>query len=221
MKRIIIVFLTLVLVLMPLTVSALPSETDSGIFYSIENGEVTVEGFNYAGTVLDIPDKIEGYPVKYIADQACRGNYGITELRLPASIVSIGEYSFAECENLTKVVMKGGQTVGYSAFRGCKALTSLTLPEGLTLIDDSAFEGCVMLGKVKMPKSLKTIGVDAFAGCGRLRFDANGNAVVKEYAEQYSIPTSFFDTWEFRLILIGICSAAVLAVLIPVMATMY
>jgi hypothetical protein len=211
MKKFIASFL-LIFILMPcFSIGAIPSETDSGIIYSIENGEVTVEGWGIAGTVMKIPESIEGYPVKYVADQACRGNEGLTEVYLPSSIVSVGEYSFAECKNLVKVVFYGGESIGYSAFRDCKALISLTLPKTLKLIDDSAFENCTMLGKVKIPKSVTSIGVDAFIGCDRVRFDASENPYAKQYAKQYSIPTSFFDTWEFTVLLIALTAAAFIA----------
>lgn len=195
---------TILLSFMTIGIDAQVYETDGGIQYSVNNGEVTVEGFNYAGNVMSVPEKIDGMPVLYIASQACRKNTAITELRLPESIVSVGEYAFAECPNLVKVVISGGRKIGRSAFRGCKALIELSLPSGLESIDDFAFEGCTMLGKVKIPKSLSFIGADAFAGCERLRFDVNGNSYAKEYAKNNAIPTSFKDTWEYTLLMIAL-----------------
>ena len=215
MKKIIAVIISLFIILsaFAIGVGALPSETDSGILYSIENGIVTVEGFNYAGTVLDVPETIEGYPVKYVAAQACRGNYGITEVRLPSSLVSIGEYAFAECDNLTKVVLSGGVEIGYSAFRDCKALISLSLPEGLEIIDDSAFEGCTNLGKIKLPDSVTRIGTYAFMGCERVRFSSGANDYVISYAKDNGIPIGS-DPWVMRVTVIAITSAVLLAVLL-------
>lgn len=200
---IIIVFIMLLSVT-SIGTSAQVYETDSGIQYSVKDGEVTVEGFNYAGSIMNVPEKIDGMPVLYIAPQACRKNTAITEVRLPKSIVSIGEYAFAECPNLVKVVMSGGNEIGRSSFRDCKALIELSLPRSLESIDDFAFEGCTMLGNVKIPKSLSFIGTDAFAGCERLRFDVSGNSYAKEYAKNNSIPTSFKDTWEYTLLMIAL-----------------
>lgn len=182
-------------------------ETDDGILYSISDNEVTVEGFNYAGSVMRVPDKIDGLPVRYIAPQACRGNSALGEVILPSTIRVIGEYAFGECPNLTKVVMDGGYEIGVSAFRGSKALMSVTLPGTLEKIGDYAFENCTMLGKLKIPSSLKEIGIDAFAGCDRVSFRCGGNSYAKEYAKQYSIPTSFSDTWEFTVMMIVLTSA--------------
>lgn len=191
----------------PITSGAEMLETDGGVQYTVERGEVVIQGFNAAGTVMDIPEKIDGKPVTRIAAQTCRGDGIITEVRIPKSVTSIGEYAFAECQNLTKVVIKGGEFIGRSAFRDCKALLTLKLPSNLDTIDDFAFEGCTVLGTVKIPKGLKSIGTDAFMGCERLRFELNGNKVAKAHAKKYNIPTSFTDTWEFTLIMIVLVSA--------------
>jgi hypothetical protein len=203
MKKIISLFfaVTLLLLCFPITAGAEILETDGGIQYTVERGEVVIQGFNAAGTVMDIPEKIDGKPVTRIAAQACRGDIVITEVRIPKSVNTIGEYAFAECHNLTKVVIKGSVFIGRSAFRDCKALLTLKLPSNLDTIDDFAFEGCTMLGKVKIPKSLTHIGTDAFMGCEKLRFELNGNKVAKAHAKKYNIPTSFTDTWEFTVIM--------------------
>ena len=198
---------SLLIFCIPTVIRAEVLETDSGILYTVENGEVTVQGFNAVGTVMDIPEKIDGFPVTVIASQTCRGDDVITEVKIPSSVITIGEYAFAECDNLTKVVIKGGKIIDRSAFRDCKALLTLTLPSELEIIGDFAFEGCTVLGKVKIPKGLESIGTDAFMGCEMLRFELNGNSVAKAHAKKYNIPTSFVDTWEFTLLMTVIVSA--------------
>lgn len=208
MKKFLSIFFVFALMLsFPIGIKAEVLEDGNGILYSVKNGEVTVEGFNYAGNKMKVPEKIDGLPVRYIAPYACRGNTAITTVILPSTIISVGDFAFAECPNLTKVEMKGGISIGRSAFRDCKALLKVTLPSTLESIDDFAFDSCVMLGKVKIPKGLKSIGVDAFAGCDRVRFEAGGNSYAKEYAESYSIPTSFKDSWEYTLLLIAVTTA--------------
>lgn len=193
--------LALFLTLFSLPALAAVKETDSGIFYSIENGEVTIEGFNDVGDTMKIPSEIEGMPVRYIASHACRGNTVLTEVRLPSTLISVGEFAFADCPNLRKVTMAGGTEIGFSAFRNCSDLKRVSLPDTLIRIDDFAFESCVVLGKVKIPASVTAIGVDAFAGCSRLFLDVSDNPMAKAYAEQYAVPTSFTDTWEFTLLM--------------------
>lgn len=209
MKKLVSLFFVLSLLIsaIPMTAGAEILETDSGILYTKENGEVVIQGYDGSGTLLDIPDKIDGVPVKRIAAQTCRGDTVITEVRIPKSVISIGEYAFAECPNLTKAVISGGVFIGRSAFRDCKALLTLKLPDALESIDDFAFEGCTMLGTVKIPKGLNSIGNDAFMSCERLRFELNGNEAAKAYARKYNIDTSFTDTWEFTLIMIVLVTA--------------
>ena len=209
MKRIVSVIFVLALLVCcfpTVTSGAEVLMTDSGIQYSVNRGAVTIEGFVGGGTVMNIPSKIDGLPVTAIAAQTCRGDMALTEVRIPKSVTSIGEYAFAECPNLTKVVINGCKFIGRSAFRDCKALLTLKLPGNLDTIDDFAFEGCTMLGKVEIPKNLQTIGTDAFMGCERLRFVLNGNSAAKAHAKKYNIPTSFADTWEFTVIMIVIVS---------------
>ena len=206
-------FLFLCLLTAGLTVISLPAkaavaETDSGIFYSIRDNVVTVEGFNQVGTVLEVPAQIEGLPVRYVAPYACRGNTAITEVRLPDSLLSIGEFAFADCPNLLKVTLQGGESIGFSAFRNCRVLATLSLPDTLTVIDDEAFYGCTRLSFARIPASVSIIGVDAFAGCDRLRLDVSDNALAATYAKQYRIPTRFTETPTFTAILILAASLA-------------
>ena len=55
-------------------------------------------------------------------------------------------------------------TIAPYAFRTCKKLTSIVLPDGITEIPDGAFMGCWGLEKVNLPQGLKRIGKHAFDG---------------------------------------------------------
>ena len=59
-------------------------------------------------------------------------------------------------------------TIGEEAFRDCKSLTSVTIPNGVTTIGEEAFEGCESLTTVKIPDSVTTIGRGAFRWCKSL-----------------------------------------------------
>lgn len=58
-------------------------------------------------------------------------------------------------------------TIGVSAFKG-SAVTSVSMPEGITSIDYNAFSGCQNLETVALPESLTTLGSEAFSGCQNL-----------------------------------------------------
>ena len=55
--------------------------------------------------------------------------------------------------------------IGEGAFDGCKGITSVTIPEGVTLIKYMAFKECDNLENVSLPSTLKTIGNAAFKAC--------------------------------------------------------
>ena len=58
--------------------------------------------------------------------------------------------------------------IGYDAFRACKGLTSVTIPNSVTSIGDNAFLGCSDLISVTIPNSVTSIGYDAFENCSGL-----------------------------------------------------
>ena len=73
------------------------------------------------------------------------------------------------------VTMIGG------AFKGCTNLTSVTIPNSVTVIGASAFFGCSSLTSVNIPGSVKTIGQNAFRECnGLTSLDIPNNVTMIE-----------------------------------------
>jgi len=56
-------------------------------------------------------------------------------------------------------------TIGNSAFRDCRTLTSVTIPNSIKTIGDEAFLDCSSLTSVTIPNSVTTIGDEAFYLC--------------------------------------------------------
>src|SRR5438093_12349620 len=52
-----------------------------------------------------------------------------------------------------------------SAFFGCSALTSVSIPNSVTNIGDRAFESCPSLTSVTIGNGVTSIGIRAFVGC--------------------------------------------------------
>lgn len=77
--------------------------------------------------------------------------------------LSLGEYTFACCDNLIKIDLPlGTDSIGEYAFFRCKGLTNVVLPEGVVYINDGAYEECASLKTVEMPSTLQKIGHTAF-----------------------------------------------------------
>ena len=75
-------------------------------------------------------------------------------------------------------------TIGKSAFRGCRNLTSITIPDSVTEIGDGAFTYCWSLTSVTIGNGVTSIGREAFWSCTSLTSVTIGNSVtsIGDYA---------------------------------------
>ena len=81
----------------------------------------------------------------------------------------LGAYAFCGCRSLTSVEIPSGVTsIGDSAFKDCSSLTSIEIPSSVTSIGDYAFRNCSSLASVDIPSSVTSIGRYAFSGCSSL-----------------------------------------------------
>ena len=81
----------------------------------------------------------------------------------------IDSYAFKGCRRLTSLTLPAGITsIGSYAFYDCGVLTSLTLPAGITSIGSYAFYDCSGLTSLNLPAGITEIGSGAFWGCSGL-----------------------------------------------------
>ena len=96
-----------------------------------------------------------------------------TDIIIPAvyeckKVVGIG-YSCFEHASITSVDIPDSVTViGDSAFYSCSSLTNITIGNSVTVIGDSAFYGCRALANIVIPDSVTSIGKQAFQTCPAL-----------------------------------------------------
>ena len=78
----------------------------------------------------------------------------------------IGNYAFSNYSNLTSVAIPNSVTIiGDCAFYKCSGLTSIEIPNSVTSIGREAFRGCTGLTSIEIPNSVTSIGHDAFYAC--------------------------------------------------------
>ena len=102
-------------------------------------------------------------------------------LTIPGSVTKIGGAAFrnsvclevVEFENgAAELVMDSGYQYegNQGAFKGCKALKQVTLPDQLVTLPKHTFDGCTSLEEVQFGVNLKSIGNSAFEGCSSLQW---------------------------------------------------
>ena len=105
------------------------------------------------------------------------------------NVLGIGKNAFQDNNVITSVSIP--QTVTYIdefAFSGCTALTSVTMP-GVRTLCDMAFSGCTALASLTLPACLSTIREQVFNGLSSLAVftvDANNNNFVVQDGVLYN-----------------------------------
>lgn len=165
-----VVLLAALLAVMP--AAALAASTPDTAFSYVERDDGTAEitgitaGANQGE--LEIPAELDGHVITAIAAGAFQGT-ALTGIEVPDGVLSIGSGAFADCEELTFVLLPPSvQNLGEGLFAG-SALQSFTVPAGTEEIPAQTFSGCTELASVTVPVSVSSIGADAFSGCTALQ----------------------------------------------------
>ena len=118
---------------------------------------------------LVIPDG-----VKTITNNAFYYFSGLTSVKIPSSVTSIGYECFAYCLGI-KTVEIGDNTsqeastvLGGRIFYMCNNIESVVLGNNIVEIGRDAFDGCKAIRSIVIPNSVKTMGSHAFVGCESL-----------------------------------------------------
>ena len=146
-----------------------------GISYSVSDCTAQITACYSSKKEIVLPDSVDykgkKYPVTEMTIRAFAQHSNLEKIKLPKSIISIGDQCFYYCTSLKSVIFSDSlATIGQSAFSGCSVLDSLNLPNSLTNIGHEAFSGCKGLGAVILPDSITWIGKYAFRGCTNLAY---------------------------------------------------
>ena len=87
-----------------------------------------------------------------------------TSVKLPSSLMSLGEASLAGCTSLIDVTLPAVlDSIGPYAFAGCTSLTAVTLPASVRVVATGAFVHCTALTRFEVAPSSNLIRLDATA----------------------------------------------------------
>ena len=85
------------------------------------------------------------------------------------NVSCIGAFAFKDCKRLVSIVIPNTITkIRAGAFYGCNGMMSINIPDNVTFIDNLAFTYCSSLTNMKIPSSVRILGDEAFAFCERL-----------------------------------------------------
>jgi len=137
MKQLIRFSLLLLVLILPITVSAHDFVVD-GIYYYINGNKASV---TYQGTAYD------QYSNEYTGEVIIPST--VTYNGMTYSVTRIGQNAFRDCSGLTGVTIPNSVTnIGDDAFFNCTSMTSVTIGNSVTSIGISAFYGCTKLNSV-------------------------------------------------------------------------
>jgi hypothetical protein len=167
------------------------------------NGVAYIESYSFAlgGTDVVIPDTYNGYPIVSFNNVFSSTGVGseITSLTGGANLQYLAEDALANCTALHTVTLPEGLTViNNRAFRACSSLTSVSLPSTLTSLGvgyDSwygVFEGCSSLVSLSIPSGVTTLYGKTFDYCYSL---SSVTWAGNEPTSSYPTTTDFYDIY--------------------------
>ena len=102
-----------------------------------------------------------------ICPNAFGNNHNLTNVVIPSTVKTIGEYAFHDCVNLKNVSIPQSSILGMGVFSSCISLQGINFP-AMDYIPQQLFSNCKSLTSVEIPESVVGIGYYAFRGCKSL-----------------------------------------------------
>lgn len=147
-----------------------------GLKFSLQTATQTysVSGYDGSSSAVEVPPTYNGKTVSAIGLSAFAGKTHIISLTLPETITEIRDSAFeggydAEMR-LRSIAFEGDnlKRIGNYAFRYCRKLQSLSLPQGLESIGSYAFDNCYSLTEITLTKNINNLGFSVFSNCPQL-----------------------------------------------------
>lgn len=130
---------------------------------------------NYSSCISDsiygdysIPSNVDGYKVVRLGAWSFHKTR-LSNVIIPPSVKSIGDYAFDFCRKLTSITIpEGVKVIPRAAFSSCGSLSNIKLPSTIKQIKEYAFESCENLSSIVIPEGVEEIPEGAFCNCRSL-----------------------------------------------------
>lgn len=149
------------------------------------------DAFGHCSSLVDVyaKDINSWLSISFISDESNPMSYAqnlyfnnilAKDIIIPNNILSIGDYAFYGCENITSVSIPNSiATIGTQAFYKCSKLENLTIPDSVLSIDGGAFAYCNNLTSVELSENLSSLERELFGWCYNLKEVTIPNNVSK------------------------------------------
>ena len=137
---------------------------NSSVIPTSGNTIKAIENYAFAGskiTEITLPESLES--IGQYAFRYCRD---LETIEIPANVTSLQSQTFEEC-GIRSITLTNGKLnkIGTYCFWKCKNLSEITIPESVSEISTKAFNECTGLTKVTLGNNLTSMAKDIFAGC--------------------------------------------------------
>ena len=170
-------------------------------------------------TKVNIPEEIDGIPVRKIASGAFNNCVLLTQLIIPDSVEEIGNNAFYGCSSLKEIKLPAKiKTIDISMFTQCINILEVFIPDEVETIKSGAFNLCKSLKTVYIPRSVVEIEKDVFDGCdslatifyegsktewdelvSRCGLDLNVNVICNSYNQEETLLGDINDDGSFNI----------------------
>lgn len=138
----------------------------SGVMTIFTEEQTKNPDIRWGGHAKEIVSVTMGEGVVTVGNWAFNGCDNLTSVTFPSTLTTIFGYSFGHCKSLASIDFPQGlTTISNWAFYDCASLEQITLPDSITGIGNSAFSLCVSVSSITLPNKAMTIGNSAFSSC--------------------------------------------------------
>ena len=169
----------------------------------------TVEGVDMTFTIVSEEQKTckVGYTyekkkgVRIAIDKSTSGAITIPAIANGYNVKAIADYAFSSCSLITSIVVPEGVTIlGHSAFNSCTNVVTISIPNSVTgdSFGERTFAGCNSLNAINIPERVNSIGPLAFYNCESLNSITIPTTVNTIYEQAFSGCTVPFHAFPGR-----------------------